>query len=74
MAKKPAAWHWSQDVHKIFRRIGIKQVAYVPDGGLAKLIDLCNGDRTMRSVVLTTEEEGVAQVAGAWLGGNARLS
>jgi len=69
MAKKAAAWHWSQDVHKIFRRIGIKQVAYVPDGGLAKLIDLCNGDTTMRSVVLTTEEEGVAQVAGAWLGG-----
>jgi sulfopyruvate decarboxylase alpha subunit len=67
--KKTKTWHWSQDVHRLFRDIGIKQVAYVPDGGLAKLIDLCNADRTMRSVVLTTEEEGVAQMAGAWLGG-----
>ena len=69
MARKPASWHWSQDVHKIFRNIGIRQVAYVPDNGLARLIDLCNADKTIRSVVLTTEEEGVAQLAGAWLGG-----
>ena len=69
MARKPASWHWSQDVHKIFRDIGIKQVAYVPDNGLAKLIERCNADKAIRSVVLTTEEEGVAQVAGAWLGG-----
>jgi sulfopyruvate decarboxylase alpha subunit len=69
MVRKPASWHWSQDVHKIFRNIGIQQVAYVPDAGLARLIDLCIADKAMRSVVLTTEEEGVAQVAGAWLGG-----
>ena len=62
-------YHWSQDVHHYFHEIGIRQVAYVPDGGLARLIDLCNADRSMRSVVLTTEEEGVAQMAGAWLGG-----
>jgi len=62
-------WHWSQDVHRHFREIGIRQVAYVPDSGTARLIELCNADRTMRSVVLTTEEEGVAQMAGAWLGG-----
>ena len=67
--KKNESWHWAQDVHQIFRQIGIKQVAYVPDGGLARLIDLCQADRSIRSVVLTTEEEGVAQVAGAWLGG-----
>ena len=67
--KKNKSWHWSQDVHQVFKKIGIKQVAYVPDGGLAKLIELCQADRSMRSVVLTTEEEGVAQMAGAWLGG-----
>tara|TARA_Y100001936_G_scaffold122266_1_gene119554 strand:- start:432 stop:962 length:531 start_codon:yes stop_codon:yes gene_type:complete len=61
--------HWSQDVHKLFKRIGIKQVAYVPDGGLANLIRCCQMDKTIRSVVLTTEEEGIAQMAGAWLGG-----
>lgn len=69
MARKPTSSHWSQDVHKIFKDIGIKQVAYVPDNGLAKLIERCNADKAIRSVVLTTEEEGVAQVAGAWLGG-----
>ena len=67
--KRKADWHWSQDVHRHFREIGIRQVAYVPDSGTARLIDLCSADRTMRSVVLTTEEEGVAQMAGAWLGG-----
>lgn len=67
--KKSADRHWSGDVHKLFRKIGIRQVAYVPDNGLAKLIDLCNADRTIRSVALTSEEEGVAQMAGAWLGG-----
>ena len=69
VSKKSKSWHWSQDVHQLFRKIGIKQVAYVPDGGLAKLIERCQADRSMRSVVLTTEEEGVAQMAGAWLGG-----
>jgi len=62
-------WHWADDVHQHFRHAGITQVAYVPDGGLAKLIQLCNSDETIRSVALTTEEEGVAQIAGAWLGG-----
>ena len=47
----------------------MRQIAYVPDGGLARLIELCRADRSIRSVVLTTEEEGVAQMAGAWLGG-----
>jgi len=67
--KRGKAWHWSQDVHRIFRQIGVRQIAYVPDGGLARLIELCRADRSIRSVVLTTEEEGVAQMAGAWLGG-----
>ena len=63
--------HWSHDVHSVLKKADVRQVAYVPDGGLAKLIDLCNGDKKMRSVVLTTEEEGIAQMAGAWLGGEA---
>lgn len=61
--------HWSDDVHDVLRAADVRQVAYVPDGGLAGLIDLCRADKDMRSVVLTTEEEGVAQMAGAWLGG-----
>jgi len=60
---------WADDVHKVLRDMDVRQMAYVPDGGLARLVDLCLADRNMRSVLLTTEEEGIAQMAGAWLGG-----
>jgi sulfopyruvate decarboxylase alpha subunit len=48
-------------------RVGV--VGYVPDAGHKRLIELCQADARMRSVVLTTEEEGVGLAAGAWLGG-----
>ena len=44
-------------------------VGYVPDAGHKRLIELCQADRSMRAVVLTTEEEGIGLAAGAWLGG-----
>jgi sulfopyruvate decarboxylase alpha subunit len=44
-------------------------VAYVPDAGHKELIARCAADGTMTAVPLTTEEEGVALLAGAWLGG-----
>jgi len=47
----------------------VRQVAYVPDAGHARLIELAHADRAMRAIPLTTEEEGVALLAGAWLGG-----
>ncbi len=49
-------WHWAHEVHRHFREIGISQAAYVPDGGLADLIKLCNADDHIRSVVLTKRE------------------
>jgi sulfopyruvate decarboxylase alpha subunit len=33
------------------------------------LIELCHADAMLRTVVLTTEEEGIGLAAGAWLGG-----
>lgn len=60
---------WAGDVHKALKAAGVRQMAYVPDGGHARLIELCLKDKDIRSVVLTTEEEGVAQMAGCWLGG-----
>jgi len=53
----------------VFRQAGIRQIAYVPDAGLTRLIALCRAEAAMRAIVLTTEEEGVALLAGAWLGG-----
>jgi len=60
---------WPDRLYATFKRAGIKQVGYVPDAGHARLIDLCRADPDIRDVVLTTEEEGVALAAGAWLGG-----
>lgn len=45
------------------------QIAYVPDSGHARLIELARADASVHAVALTTEEEGVALAAGAWLGG-----
>jgi sulfopyruvate decarboxylase alpha subunit len=47
----------------------VRQVAYVPDSGHARLIRMAHDDPAMRAVKLTTEEEGVAMLAGGWLGG-----
>jgi sulfopyruvate decarboxylase alpha subunit len=52
-----------------FKRAGITQVGYVPDAGHSRLIERCRADPDIRDIVLTTEEEGVALAAGAWLGG-----
>jgi len=61
--------NWSQDTYRVLKQAGIRQVAYVPDSGHSELIKACHADRQMKTVVLTTEEEGVAMLAGAWLGG-----
>jgi sulfopyruvate decarboxylase alpha subunit len=60
---------WPDAIYAQFRRVGIRQVGYVPDAGHSHLIELCVRDPDIHDVVLTTEEEGVGLVAGAWLGG-----
>jgi sulfopyruvate decarboxylase alpha subunit len=42
----------------------------VPDAGHKALITRCHEDQRCRAISLTTEEEGVALLAGAWLGGD----
>ncbi len=60
---------WPDQIFEVLKNTGVTQVAYVPDAGHAKLINRCHAEKSMRTVVLTTEEEGVAMMAGAWLGG-----
>jgi sulfopyruvate decarboxylase alpha subunit len=60
---------WPDAIFAELSALEVRQVAYVPDAGHTRLITLCAGDAGMRSVPLTTEEEGVALLAGAWLGG-----
>jgi sulfopyruvate decarboxylase alpha subunit len=60
---------WPARIHAVLRSLQVRQVAYVPDAGHSRLIELCHRDDAMRTTVLTTEEEGIAQMSGAWLGG-----
>jgi sulfopyruvate decarboxylase alpha subunit len=60
---------WRDEIFAELKAAEIRQVGYVPDAGHARLIELCRDDPEIRAVPLTTEEEGVALSAGAWLGG-----
>jgi len=60
---------WQAEVYAALKSAGVRQIGYVPDAGHAQLIESAHADPDMQAVVLTTEEEGVALAAGAWLGG-----
>jgi sulfopyruvate decarboxylase alpha subunit len=60
---------WRDAIFAELKAAEIRQVGYVPDAGHARLIELCRDDPEIRAIPLTTEEEGVALAAGAWLGG-----
>jgi sulfopyruvate decarboxylase alpha subunit len=61
---------WPQGIYQLLVDARVRQVAYVPDAGHSILIKLCRANRQMKTVSLTTEEEGIAMAAGAWLGGD----
>ena len=60
---------YTEDIFTALRALDVRQVAYVPDSGHAALIRMAHDEPLMRTVPLTTEEEGIAVLAGAWLGG-----
>lgn len=65
-----AARDWPLDIFNALKQARVSQVSYVPDAGHARLINLCHDDTSIKTTVLTTEEEGIALCAGAWLGGD----
>ena len=64
-----AAPVWPDRIFEALEALDVRQVSYVPDAGHRRLIERCQAAAAMTSVVLTTEEEGIAMAAGAWLGG-----
>lgn len=64
-----SATDWQSDVFRVLKEHGVKHVVYVPDAGHSTAIRLAEADPDIHSVVLTTEEEGIGYLAGAWLGG-----
>ena len=63
------AQDWPNALYDLLRANNITQFAYVPDAGHRVLIDRSLADPDAHAVPLTTEEEGVAMLAGADLGG-----
>ena len=60
---------WRDQIFAALKAAEIRQVGYVPDAGHSRLIALVQADPDISAVSLTTEEEGIALAAGAWLGG-----
>ncbi len=60
---------WAAHIYSLFKTYHVHMISFVPDGGHKHLIELCQSDADIRTVTLTTEEEGVAFAAGAFLGG-----
>jgi sulfopyruvate decarboxylase alpha subunit len=61
---------WQESLFQRLKAGGIRQVPYVPDAGHSHVIRRARQEPEMIAYPLTTEEEGVAAVAGAWLGGD----
>jgi sulfopyruvate decarboxylase alpha subunit len=60
---------WAEGVYELFKAHQIDLISFVPDSGHKHLITYCQHDPALHTVVLTTEEEGIALAAGAFLGG-----
>jgi len=61
---------WPLDIFEMLKQFDVSQISYVPDAGHSRLIDLAHADENIKTTVLTTEEEGIALCAGAWIGGD----
>ena len=60
---------WHRKIFEVLRARDFSLAAHVPDTGHAPLIRMCEACPDIDAVTLTTEEEGVGLVCGAWAGG-----
>lgn len=67
--KKDSIQPWGDAIYALFKSHRVNMLSFVPDAGHVRLIELCTRDAEMCAVTLTTEEEGIAFAAGAYLGG-----
>ncbi|MGB7298570.1 MAG: phosphonopyruvate decarboxylase [Burkholderiaceae bacterium] len=64
-----AAVDWHQDIFNVLTALDITVVAHVPDAGHGPLITRCEASKSIDVVSLTTEQDGVGVISGAWAGG-----
>ena len=69
MTQSSADEDWSATMFRLMADSGIDLFAYVPDAGNKRLIECADASNEARTVLLTTEEEGLAICAGADLVG-----
>ena len=69
MSSQEAEQSWQEDVFRVLKAHDVKHVVFVPDAGHSAAIRMSYDDPEIKAVVLTTEEEGIGYLAGAWLGG-----
>lgn len=60
---------WHKDIFDVLRSQDISLVAQVPDAGHTPLIKMCEAANDIDVVTLTTEQDGVGLLCGAWAGG-----
>ena len=60
---------WHKDIFDVLNEQGVSLVAHVPDAGHTPLIKRCEAANDIDVVTLTTEEEGIGLLSGAWAGG-----
>ena len=70
----PSATDWSADAVAALRALDVRQVAFVPDAGLTRFLELAAAEDGIAMTSVATEEDAVAQCCGAWLGGQRALA
>ncbi len=60
---------WPDALYEVLLSAGIRQVGYVPDAGHRHLIERCHANAQLTTISLTSEEEGIGLMVGAYLGG-----
>jgi sulfopyruvate decarboxylase alpha subunit len=60
---------WQDQILPVLKEYDVRHIVYVPDAGHASAIRSAEADNGLTALALTTEEEGIAYLAGAWLGG-----
>ena len=61
--------NWHLEIFNVLQNQNITLIGHVPDAGHTQLIKLCERQNHMDVVTLTTEEEGIGLMSGAWPGG-----
>lgn len=60
---------WPDAIYDVLKSRDVRHCVYVPDAGHTRLIKKMGEDAEIQDTVLTTEEEGIGYLSGAWLAG-----